>query len=146
MVAVAYLALSDLVIGLWAVLDPAGWFRRFPGMGHHWIAADPPYNHHLSTDTGAGFVGIGVVLALALIWGERHLLIAALAGSLAHDLPHFLFHSFHPAKSLSSADRFASTGGLAFACLVAVAALVWLFVRPQLSSPPLEPASGRARR
>ncbi|GAC1314882.1 MAG: hypothetical protein NVSMB16_11650 [Acidimicrobiales bacterium] len=133
--AVAYLALTDLGIGLWAVLDPASWFRDFPGMGHHWIAADPPYNHHLSTDAGAGFVGLGVVLALALFWGERHLLIAALAGSLAHDVPHFLFHAFHPANRLSSLDRFASTGGLGFGCVVAVGGLVWLLSRPGADPP-----------
>ena len=121
---VAMLAFIDVLTGLWAVIDPTGWFRDFPATGAHWIAATPPYNHHLVTDAGAGFLGVGVVLLLAVVWRERRVMQAALIGSLAHDLPHFLFHLLHPAASLSSADRAASTGGLGFGCFVAAALLV----------------------
>ena len=96
---VAMLAFIDVLTGLWAVIDPTGWFRDFPGTGAHWIAAAPPYNHHLVTDAGAGFLGVGVVLFLAVLWRERRVMQVALLGSLAHDLPHFMFHLLHPAVS-----------------------------------------------
>lgn len=123
-VGVGILAFLDLMTGLWAVVDPAGWFRDFPGLGRHWIGATPPYNHHLVTDAGAGFLGVGVILLLAALWRERRVIQAALIGSFAHDLPHFLFHLMHPAALLSSADRAATTGGLGFGCLLAAGLLI----------------------
>ena len=120
----AMLGFIDAVTGLWAVADPGGWFRNFPGLGRHWVGATPPYNQHLAGDAGAGFLAIGAVLLLAALWADRRVIQAALIGSLAHDIPHFAFHLLHPATVLSGADRAASTGGLAFACLVAVVLLV----------------------
>jgi len=129
-VGLLYLAAADLVVGVWATVDPAGWYRNFPGFARHWAAAEPPYNHHLVTDAGAGFLGIGVVLVLAVAWRERHLVQAALLGSLAHDLPHFLYHLLHPARTLSTTDKMMSTGGLGVGCLVAVALLVLVTRQP----------------
>ncbi len=62
------LAPAQLVTGLWAVLAPLAWFDDFPGLGPSLIAADPPYNQHLATDAGAGFLATGV----ALVVGRRH--------------------------------------------------------------------------
>ena len=129
-IGLGYLALVDLVTGLWSVLDPSGWYRRFPGLGRHWVAATPPYNHHLAIDSGAGFLGVGVVLAVALLWRERRIVQAALLGSLAHDVPHFLYHLLHPAHALSASDKAISTGGLAFGCVLAAGLLVWVSRSP----------------
>jgi hypothetical protein len=122
-VGLAYLAVVDVTVGVWALVNPLSFFRSFPGLGQHWVAAVPPYNHHLVIDAGAGFFGVGIVVALAAWWGERRLVQAAAIGSLAHDLPHFLFHLLHPSSVLSSFARAANTGGLAFSCLVGASVL-----------------------
>jgi hypothetical protein len=55
------LAVFQLAIGLWAVLDPSGWFRNFPGFGDRLVvAAGGAFNEHLATDAGAAFVATGV--------------------------------------------------------------------------------------
>ena len=48
--------------GVPATLAPRWFFDSFPGLGHAWTAAYPPYNGHLVTDLGATFTG-------ARIWG-----------------------------------------------------------------------------
>ena len=123
-VGLAYLTVIDLVTGIWAVSNPAAFYRTFPGFGRHWVSASPPYSHHLVVDAGAGFLAVGVILALATWHPERRLVQAALVGSLAHDLPHFLYHAMHPAAALSGVDTSMSTGGLAFGCVVAGALLI----------------------
>jgi hypothetical protein len=64
------LAVPQAVTGLWAILDPSGWFTEFPGFDPRLVAADPPYNAHLANDTGAGFLATAVALSLAAWWGS----------------------------------------------------------------------------
>ncbi len=66
---VVFLAVPQLVTGAWAILRPAGWFADFPGIGPALVAAEPPFNRHLATDAGAGFLAIGVCLAVAVVFG-----------------------------------------------------------------------------
>jgi hypothetical protein len=68
---VIVLAVPQLAIGLWAVLAPANWFEKFPGIDPRLVAAEPPFNAHLATDAGAGFLAIGIALAVAAAWGRR---------------------------------------------------------------------------
>ena len=122
-VVLALLALDELVVGLWALLDPAGFYRGFPGLGRHWVSVDGPYNHHLVTDAGAGFFAVGVVALIAVFWMRRDVAVAAFAAVIAHELPHFLYHLVHPAM-LGSTDKLLSTGGLAVTVVVAAIGLV----------------------
>ena len=69
-VAVA-LAVPQLVIGIWGIARPMHWFTNFPGIGPRLIAAEPPFNAHLATDTGAGFLATGVALTFAVALGRR---------------------------------------------------------------------------
>jgi hypothetical protein len=126
----AYLALPELLIGVWGVLDPQGWFDNFPGFGSHWAAADPPYNHHLTVDATSGFLAVGVVLVIAIFWNDRRVRQLALIAYLAQGLPHVAFHVLHPADALGTGDRIASTGGLALGAAVAVLLLVSVSPRP----------------
>lgn len=131
----AYLALGQLVIGIWGVLDPRGWFENFPGIGgSHWAAADPPYNHHLTIDATSGFLAVGVVVAIAIFWSDRRVRQLALIAFLAQGLPHVAFHTLHPADALGTGDQIASTGGLAFGCVIAALLLVAVSRRPAVSS------------
>jgi hypothetical protein len=95
------LAAPQLLIGLWAVTAPDSWFRNFPGFDPRLVAAEPPYNHHLASDAGAGFVATGVVLLVAAIWGNRASLLTALLAYAAFTLPHVLYHATNPADALT---------------------------------------------
>lgn len=116
------LAVPQLTTGLWAVLDPSGWYEGFPGGGRTWVSVDGPYNHHLAGDAGAGFLATGVVLLLAAVWFERRVVQVALLAMLAFAVPHLLYHLNN--NALGGTDSVMSYGALA----VTVAAPVVLLV------------------
>jgi hypothetical protein len=93
------LALGQAGPALWALLAPAGFYATFPGGGHHWVAAMPPYNHHLVTDYGSAYLGLSVMAALAAVFLERRLVQVALVSWAVSALPHLAFHVANPAKA-----------------------------------------------
>jgi hypothetical protein len=95
------LAAPQLLIGLWAVTAPANWFRNFPGFEPRLVAAEPPYNQHLASDAGAGFLATGVVLLVAAIWANRVSVLTALVAYAAFTVPHVLYHATNPADALT---------------------------------------------
>jgi hypothetical protein len=101
---VVTLAVPQLVIGLWAVLAPKQFFTDFPGLDPRLVAAEPPYNAHLTTDAGAGFFATGVALVVAAVWAERRAVLLALITCAAFSLPHLLYHGAHPAAALSRSE------------------------------------------
>lgn len=119
-----YLAVTFLEVGLWATLAARSFYDDFPGFGRRWLAGDGPYNAHLATDAGVGFVAVGVVLVLAAVWMERRVVQAALAAAALHSLPHLLFHLRHPNEALGSLDEAISTGGLLLGVALAIVLLV----------------------
>ncbi len=86
------LAVSEALIGGWALFAPASFYRSFPAAGHGWVALLPPYNEHLIRDVGSLSLALTVVLAAAAVTGQR-LLSAVAVGAFArlcraaHDLP-----------------------------------------------------------
>jgi hypothetical protein len=98
------LAIPQLAIGFWAVIAPENWYSRFPGFDPRLIAADPPFNEHLATDTGAGFLATGVALVVAALLGRRSGALVALAGYFAFAIPHAVFHSAHSSPGLHGSD------------------------------------------
>ena len=101
---VVAIGVPQLLIGLWAVIDPAGWFESFPGFDPRLVAAEPPYNQHLATDAGAGFLATGVALCLGAALNRRSGVLVALATMAAFGLPHFAYHVSHPSDLLSSSE------------------------------------------
>ena len=122
-VGLCVLALTELVPGIWGVVDPAGFFRRFPAFGRHWVAVEPPYNHHLTIDAASGFLAIGVLLAVSAWWGGRPVRRIALVTYLVGSVPHAAYHLLHRPDALSTGDLLGSAGGLTVACVAAVALL-----------------------
>lgn len=59
-----------LGFGLWAFLDPRGFYKG--------VAVWPPFNKHFIHDIGAFQIGLGLTLLLALVRGDA--LFVALAG------------------------------------------------------------------
>ena len=86
------LALPQVLIGVWGLVDPAGWFSTFPGFGREWLPAFGPFDEHLARDTASAFLGIGVLLLLAAVWLDRRVVLAAGVVYLVYQVPHFVFH------------------------------------------------------
>jgi len=124
-VLLAIVGVIDVVTGAWALIDPRGWYDNFPGFGHHWVSGQGgPFNEHLASDAGAGFLAVGVILLVgALIGSPLSMRLAALA-LLLHALPHFLFHVAHSPEHLSSSDKAAGTYGLLAQALIGAVTLV----------------------
>src|SRR5688572_3885119 len=98
------LAVPQAVIGIWAVLSPRGWYDNFPGIGPALVAAEPPYNQHLITDAGAGFLATGVLLlGTCLLGGPAEIRIAAI-GYLLFCAPHFVYHALNPSPLLATTN------------------------------------------
>ena len=121
---VVTLAAPQLVIGLWAVLAPKSWFESFPGFDPRLVAAEPPYNEHLASDVGAGFLATGIVLLVAALWANRAAIGMALLAFAAFTLPHVVYHATNPADALSGVQDAINTLTL-FNGLVLVAVFTW---------------------
>src|ERR671915_206779 len=63
-------------------LTPRWFFEHFPGAGHRWTAAYPPYNEHLMSDVGAAFLALGVLLLMAAWMADRRVTTVVLTGLL----------------------------------------------------------------
>lgn len=99
-VLVVALAVPQAVIGLWAVLSPRSWYDNFPGIGPALAAAEPPYNAHLITDAGAGFLATGgLLLGACLLGGPAEMRVAAI-GYLLFAVPHLVYHAANPSPLL----------------------------------------------
>jgi hypothetical protein len=98
--------------GVWARFWPRGFFDTFPGFGHRWTAAYPPYNEHLITDLGATFLTLAFMLVAALLSQSRPVRRVVLAGVLLFDALHLSFHLTHH-DGMAPVDVWASLGSLA---------------------------------
>lgn len=131
----AVLAVPQLVTGGWAVLDAQHWYRNFPGFEPRLVAADGPFNAHLATDAGAGFLATGVVLVVAAVWGRRAAVGLALVTYLVFAAPHLVFHAANPADGLSSAEDARNVFTLAIGTALPLVLLWGSRVRRAAASP-----------
>jgi hypothetical protein len=132
--ALVALAFEQLVSGVWAAVDPRGWYDGYPGLGRHWVSVDGPFNQHLAVDAGSGWLGIGVILLIAAIWARREAIQLALAAFLVSTLPHLLYHATHRPEPLGTVDDVMSVGGLAFMAAVSAICLIALGRRPSVTA------------
>ena len=141
-VALAVIAASSGVVGVWATAFPRSFYDDFPGAGRVWVAVDGPFNEHLVRDVGALNLALAFVAGLALI--TRHHLVARAAGgaALVYGVPHLLYHLLNLGP-FDAGDAVAMIVSLALAVAAGVAALAGSFsgdaVRPTASSPPGPP-------
>jgi hypothetical protein len=94
-IGLGYLAMTEVVVGLWQLLAPRSFYDDFPLPGHPWVAMLPGYNEHLLRDLGGLNLGMGVVLAVAAVRLDAVLRRTAVAGYLLYALPHLVFHLGH---------------------------------------------------
>jgi hypothetical protein len=135
----AILAGVNLLWGGWAYLGPAHFFRTFPGFGHHWTAAYPPFNEHLVADLGATFLTVAFLLGVAAVTSEPRVVRLALGAVLVFSTLHLLFHLLRGGE-LSGVDLAASLASLVLGVLApaGLLALTW-------TAPPRDRAVARDR-
>ena len=122
-IALGYLAVVSIVIGVWAQFAPRSFYDNFPGLGRVWVRVDGPFNEHLVRDVGGLNLSLAVVLIAAMISLTRPLIVAAAAASLASGIPHLVYHIVN-ADLLSTGDAAMSVGGLALFAVLPVALIV----------------------
>jgi hypothetical protein len=119
------LAALNLAWGAWAVVTPARFFDTFPGLGHSWAAAYPPFNDHLVSDLGATFLTLGLLMAIAAVLADRRVTRVVLAGVITFNAVHLAYHLTHHGD-LHGFDLTASLASLTLGVLAPVA--VWVAV------------------
>jgi hypothetical protein len=111
-IGLAILALTPMLVGVWATVAPRGFYDDFPGGGHSWVSAVGPYDEHLVRDVGALYLGSLVLLGFAFVWMERRLVQAALVSYAVAALPHLIYH-LTALDGFSTGDAIAEIAGLA---------------------------------
>ena len=122
-IALAYLALVSLEIGVWAQFAPQSFYDHFPGLGRAWVNVNGPYNEHLVRDVGGLNLALAAVLVVAFITLSRPTIIAASVASLLYGIPHLVFHIANT-DGLANSDIAISLGGLALFAVVPIALIV----------------------
>ena len=126
----AALGLVELSWGGWAYFAPGRFFADFPGFGHRWTAAYPPFNEHLIADLGATFLTFGALLVFAAVLDDRRVSATVLASAMLFNLLHLAFHATHRG-TMTGADYPVSLLALLFGVLVPAALLALLPDRPR---------------
>ncbi len=126
-IALGYLAVSSLPLGVWALFAPLSFYESFPGFGRAWLAGDGPFNEHFVRDFGALNLALVVVFVGAAVSMSKPLVITACAAAITWGLPHFLYHLFNT-DGLDTVDVVSSLSGLsAFVGLPIV--IIWAIRR-----------------
>jgi hypothetical protein len=118
------LAATGFVIGGWAEVAPASFYRSFPGFGRHWLPPLGPYNEHLVTDFGALNLALAAATLIAAVTLTRSATAAACAAWIVYAVPHVAFHATH-GERFAAGDDVAVLASL-IASAVASAAAFWL--------------------
>jgi hypothetical protein len=122
--ALVVLAANAALIGAWALLAPASFYRSFPGGGRAWVSIDGPYNEHLVRDVGGLNLAL-LVLTIGALYLRKYA-VTRLAGLawLPFAIPHAIYHAAHVGDLTSATDKVANVGGLAVTALLAVVLVV----------------------
>ena len=95
----AWFAFFGLVAGGWQQFAPESFYADFPGLGHHWVSPDGPYNEHLLRDVGQGNLAFGTVALVALLTGGIWLARATGLAAVVAGVPHQIYRRRRPGLS-----------------------------------------------
>lgn len=121
------LAALQALVGVWALLAPAGFYSSFPIPGHAWVSLLPPYNEHLTRDVGEFSLALTVVLVAAAVTGQWLLSVIAILAAAVYAVPHAIYHALH-LEGFPTSDAVAQMVGIALQ-LVLMAVVAWLLWR-----------------
>jgi hypothetical protein len=127
------LTVLQAVVGGWQYFAPASFYTDVPT-----VAADPPYNEHLMTDVGGLGLALAAILGASVLFMERNLIRAALAGYLVYTVTHLIFHVTH-LGGLPGTDAALLTTGLALLPAVAIGLPLLTARAPDRPGFPAEP-------
>jgi hypothetical protein len=136
------LAISQAVIGCWALLAPRGFYAGFPAAGHAWVSLLPPYNEHPVCDVGALSLALTVLPTTAALLPSKPQVRVAGAAFAVYTIPHTAFHGLH-LDGFPSADAVAQMAGFGVQLLAAAAAA--LTTLGQAPAPPAPAAAATTR-
>lgn len=117
------LAVTNIFTGVWAVMDPRGWWDSFPGFGHAWVSGFGAYSEHLVRDVGGFFLGFGVLFLIATFFLEKRFAVASQIAWLCFAIPHLIYH-MSERGTLSDSDNLLSLEALAFMVALPILLLV----------------------
>ena len=103
-----YLALSFLLVGVWAQFFPQSFYNDFPGLGRAWIRLDGPFNGHLIRDVGGLNLGLGLAAFFALRFPQVRAIQAVNLAIFVYSLPHYIYHLTHLSVLPSTLDQVAN--------------------------------------
>lgn len=129
------LSVLSAQVGLWALLAPRSFFEGFPGLGHHWVGGDGPYNEHLVRDVGALYLALLVLTLGALPRREagRSRLVGVVW--LVFGVPHVAYHVGH-LGGLTAGNWLLSVAALSAVVVLAAALCLPPRGRPDRRVPP----------
>ena len=140
----AWFALFGLTLGCWQAFFPASFHADFPGLGHHWVSPNGPYNEHLLPDVGQGNLAVGTVALVALLTGVVWLARAVGLAALVANLPHRLYHQAHVSVLPTTTDQVLQSVSLAAVSVAAVALVVLTFRLPAAPTSTAQRTTSRA--
>ena len=135
-IALAILALDELVVGAWNQVDPATFYRYFPT-----VDLTPPFSEHYARDFGGATLGIAVLLAVAAIRPRGAFVLPAAIAYSVFAIPHFAFHLEHLAGATVLQAVFLVAANAAVA-LLGVLVIVLTVVRKSRDRRRQHPALG----
>ena len=118
-----FLAFTQLVPFMWALLAPASFYDAFPFGAPGWVSLLPPFNEHLVRDVGGLGVALGIVLAGAAVLARRDVTRLVLVAFLVFDIPHAVFHSLH-LHGFATVDAVVQSAAFAVQIVLAVVLFV----------------------
>ena len=123
-IALGYVAIVALQVGVWAQFAPRSFYDDFPGLGRTWVSVDGPYNEHLVRDVGGLYLALAVLVIAAAVTLRREMIAVAAGAVAVSGVPHFVYHVVNT-DGLAAGDITASLAGLAlFAALPLVVVVV----------------------
>ncbi|MEX5717132.1 hypothetical protein [Geodermatophilus maliterrae] len=140
----AWFTLFGFTVGSWQAVFPASFYADFPGLGHHWVNPDGPYNEHLLRDVGLGGLAVGTVALVALATGVVWVARATGVAVVVVNLPHQLYHQAHVSVLPTAADQVLQSVTLAVVSLTAIALVVLTLRMPATPAPTPADTGSRA--
>jgi hypothetical protein len=89
-IALAVLALNELVVGAWNQFAPESFYENFPT-----VELTPPFSEHYARDFGGATLGIAVLLMVAFVRPRGAFVLPAGIAYTVFSIPHFAFHLEH---------------------------------------------------
>ncbi|MEO5919871.1 MAG: hypothetical protein ABIQ01_01885 [Pseudolysinimonas sp.] len=89
-IALALVALDELVVGAWNQFAPGSFYANFPTVG-----LTPPFSEHFARDFGGATLGIAVLLIVAFVRPRGGFVLPAGIAYTVFSVPHLVFHASH---------------------------------------------------